>query len=206
MSSSLDPRIDAYIESAADFAQPILRHLRTCVHRGCPQVVETMKWSMPHFTHAGGILCGMAAFKAHCTFGFWHEAMTKVVGPHGAKGESAMGSFGRIASLADLPDKRTLVRFIREAAKLNESGIPGRPRPADKRAAKELPVPTELAAVLKQNRGAAATFSGFSPSHRKEYIVWITEAKHEETRAKRLATTVEWLKQGKSRHWKYDNC
>src|SRR5687768_12999639 len=93
MSSSLDPRIDAYVARAADFAQPILRYLRTCVHRGCPQVVETMKWSMPHFTHAGGILCGIAAFKAHCTFGFWHEAMTKVVGVHGAKGESAMGSF-----------------------------------------------------------------------------------------------------------------
>ncbi len=147
MSSSLDPRIDAYIESATAFAQPILRHLRACVHRGCPQVVETIKWSIPHFTHTGGILCGMAAFKAHCTLGFWHEAMTKVVGPYGAKSEGAMGSFGRITSLAGLPDERTLIRFIREAAKLNDSGIPARPKAPAKSGAKEPSVPNDLVAA-----------------------------------------------------------
>ena len=206
MSSSLDPRIEAYIAKAADFAQPILRHLRECVHRGCPNVTESIKWSIPHFDYAGGILCGMAAFKAHCTFGFWHQGMDEVLGKHAGKSDTAMGSFGRITKMADLPDDRTLIRFVKAAAKLNESGTPSRPRPAVKGPKKELAVPPDLAAALKKNRAAAKTFADFSPSHRKEYIGWITEAKREETRAKRLATTLEWLAEGKFRNWKYSSC
>lgn len=206
MSRSLDPRIDAYIAKAADFAQPILRHLRECVHRGCPETTESIKWSVPHFDYAGGILCGMAAFKAHCTFGFWHQGMNEILGVHAGKSGTAMGSFGRITKLSDLPDDRTLIRFIKAAAKLNESGTPSRPRPAATGARKELAVPADLAAALKKNRAAAKTFADFSPSHRKEYIEWITEAKREETRAKRLATTLEWLAEGKSRNWQYINC
>jgi uncharacterized protein YdeI (YjbR/CyaY-like superfamily) len=207
MSASLDPRIDAYIEKAADFAQPILRHLRKCVHRGCPEATETIKWSMPHFEYAGSILCGFAAFKAHCTFGFWHQGMNEVLGVHGSKSDAAMGSFGRIAKIEDLPDEKTLIGFVKAAAKLNESGAPSRPRPAaTKGTKKELAVPSDLAAALKKNRKAATMFADFSPSHRKEYIEWITEAKREETRSKRLATTLEWLSEGKSRNWKYVNC
>lgn len=206
MSRPSDPRIDAYIAQSADFAQPILRRLRAWVREGCPQVTETIKWSAPHFEHAGGILCGMMAFKAHCAFGFWHQGMAKVLGKHGAKGDDAMGSFGRITSLDDLPDKKTFVRFVREAAKLNESGAPARPRPVAGRAKKELPVPADLAAALKQNKTAAKTFAGFAPSHRKEYIEWVTEAKREETRQKRLAITIAWLTEGKSRNWKYNHC
>jgi uncharacterized protein YdeI (YjbR/CyaY-like superfamily) len=206
MSSSLDPRIDAYIAKAAEFARPILRHLRACVHRGCPEVTESIKWGMPHFDHAGGILCGMAAFKAHCTFGFWHHSMNEVLGAHAGKSDGAMGSFGRITTRSDLPDDRTVIRFVKAAVKLNESGAPGRPRPAAQAPKKEPAVPPDLATALKQNRAAAKAFTDFSPSHRKEYIEWITEAKRDDTRTKRLATTIEWLTEGKSRNWKYASC
>jgi uncharacterized protein YdeI (YjbR/CyaY-like superfamily) len=206
MSKNLDPRIDAYIAKAAPFAQPILKHLRDLVHRGCPAATEAIKWSMPHFEHAGGILCGMAAFKAHCTFGFWHQGMEKIIGPLGTNANEAMGTFGRITSLVDLPDDKTMIRFIQEAAKLNESGAPARPRPPANGAKKELPVPADLAAALKKNKTAAKTFESFSPSHRKEYIQWIIEAKREETRQKRLETTLAQLASGKSLHWKYQNC
>ena len=200
-----DPRIDAYIARSATFAKPILRRLRALVHDGCPEVEETLKWSHPSFLQNGKILCGMAAFKAHCTFGFWHQEMEKVLGEDAASADEAMGILGRITSLADLPSDAAMRRYIRKAAKLNESETPARPRPARK-PAPPLPVPADLAAALKKNKAAAATFASFSPSHRKEYIEWITEAKRDETRATRLATTLEWLAQGKSRNWKYEKC
>ena len=200
-----DPRIDAHIEKAAGFAKPILRHLRTLVHDACPDAEETLKWSMPAFVYRGKILCGMAAFKGHCTFGFWHQGMTAVLGPEGEKSDTAMGSFGRLTSLDDLPSDRTMTRYIKKAAALNESGSPARPRPK-KRPAAALVVPADLAAGLKKNKAAAATFAEFSPSHRKEYIEWITEARRDETRQKRLSTTLAWLAEGKTRNWKYENC
>ncbi|MEO5961432.1 MAG: YdeI/OmpD-associated family protein [Opitutaceae bacterium] len=198
-----NPQVDAYIVKSAEFARPILKHLRTLVHRGCPEAVETIKWGVPHFEH-GGVLCSMAAFKAHCAFGFWHRGMEKVLGADGAKAKTAMGSFGRIASLADLPDDKTMIRYVQAAVKLNESGASGRQRRANK-AKPEAKVLDDLASELKKNAAAAVAFEKFSPSHRREYIEWIVEAKREETRAKRLATTVEWLRQGKSRNWKHEN-
>jgi uncharacterized protein YdeI (YjbR/CyaY-like superfamily) len=203
--SKFDPRIDAYIAKSAPFAQPILKHLRALVHRACPEVTETVKWSMPHFECAGGNLCGMAAFKAHCSFGFWHQGMAAILRQDGIDGESAMGSFGRITSLKDLPGDKVMLRYLSEAAKLNASGAPARPRRSSG-PAKDLPVPADLSAALKKNKTAAKAFSDFSPSHRKEYIEWITEAKRDETRQKRVATTLEWLAAGKSRNWKYANC
>lgn len=205
MNPKTDQRVDAYIAKSAAFAQPILRRLRALVHRGCPAATEGIKWSCPHFDHAGGILCGMAAFKAHCIFGFWHQDMEKILGAHGAKADTAMGSLGRITSETDLPSDVTILGWVREAARLNESGAPARPRPK-RGPAKELPVPADLAAALKKNAKAARTFAGFPPSHRKDYIEWITEAKRDETRQKRLATTLEWLAVGKARNWKYENC
>jgi uncharacterized protein YdeI (YjbR/CyaY-like superfamily) len=200
-----DPRVDAYIGKSAEFARPILRHLRKVVHAGCPEAEETMKWSMPSFVYAGKILVGMAAFKAHCTFGFWHRGMHAALEQDGIDSERAMGNFGRITSLEELPDERTLVRYVKIAAKLNESGERARPvRP--KRNKSALKVPSELAAALKKNKAAAKTWEGFSYSHRKEYAEWIAEAKREETRAKRLATTLEWLAAGKPRNWKYAKC
>jgi uncharacterized protein YdeI (YjbR/CyaY-like superfamily) len=200
-----DPRIDTHIAKAADFAKPVLRHLRELVHEACPDVEETLKWSSPAFMYRGRIMCGMAAFKEHCTFGFWHKGMEEVLEKDGAKGDQAWGSLGRLTSLADLPSDKALLRYIRKAAQLNESDAPARPRPVRKPAA-PLRVPADLAAALKKNKAAAATFERFRPSHRREYIEWITEAKRDETRVKRLATTLERLAEGKSRNWKYENC
>ncbi len=200
-----DPRVDAYIAKSAPFARPILQHLRAVVREACPEAEETLKWSSPSFVLDGQILCGMAAFKEHCTFGFWHKGMDEVLGKDGRLAGGAMGSFGRIGSLEDLPPAAALRRYIAQAAKLTLSEAPARPRPAA-RAAAPAAVPDDLAAGLKKNKAAAAFFGKLSPGARKEYVVWITEAKREETRAKRLATTLEWLAEGKKRNWKYENC
>lgn len=202
MPTKPDPRIDAYIAKSAPFAQPILRHLRGLVHRACPEATETIKWGMPFFEHHG-LLCGLAAFKAHCAFGFHHQEMDALLAREGAKSDAAMGSLGRIAARADLPSDAVLVRYIQAAAKLNAAGVPRRPA---LKAKAPLLVPTDFAAALKENRPAAATFEKFPPGQRREYIEWITEAKRPETRAKRLATTLEWLAEGKTRNWKYENC
>jgi uncharacterized protein YdeI (YjbR/CyaY-like superfamily) len=196
-----DPRIDAYIERAAPFAQPILRALREAVHAACPQVEETIRWGMPSFTHAGGILCQMAAFKQHASFGYWKHAL--VMGEDVER--DGMGSYGKMASIKDIPSKKRLLADIRKAMKLNEDGVkvPAARKSAAKPAAEP---PAELVAALKKNKAAKATFDAFPPGCRREYIEWITEAKREETRARRLAQTVEWLAEGKRRNWKYENC
>lgn len=193
-----NPRVDAYIDASADFARPILKHLRGLVHRACPDVEETLKWRMPTFMHHG-ILCGMAAFKQHVSFGFWKHALVLGEGVP----RDGMGSFGKVTHVGDLPSDRALTAYIKKAMRLNESGtVPARaPR---KRT--PLPTPDDLAAALKNNRKAAATFENFSPSCRREYIEWIVEAKREETRQRRLAQAVEWMAQGKQRNWKYLNC
>lgn len=194
-----DPRIDAYIAKSADFAKPILKHLRRVVHAGCPDVVETLKWSMPHFDHKG-VMCGMAAFKEHCAFGFWKEAL--VFDRDKAVEKTAMGSFGCIKSLADLPSEKTLIGYVKKAAALNEAGIktPGRTQPKKK---KPLAIPADFSAALKKNAKARTTFENFPPSKRREYLEWVTGAKREETRHERLATSIEWMAAGKPRHWKY---
>ncbi len=202
---SRDPRVDAYLAKSAEFARPVLAHLRALVHEACPEATETIKWGMPSFEHAGRILCGMAAFKAHCTFGFWHQGMEKILGSHGDKAPAAMGSLGRITSRADLPRDAELKRFVRAAARLNESGAPARPpRPA--RPAKVPPVPADLAAALKKNAAAAKVFAAFPPGKRKDYIEWLIEAKRDATRQARLATAVQWMAEGKARNWKYEAC
>lgn len=198
---SRDPRIDAYIAKSAEFARPILEHLRAVVHAACPTVEETIKWGHPAFMYEG-ILCNMASFKQHCSFGFWKGSL--IVGNDGRRVDDAMGQFGRITAVRDLPSRRTLAGYVKAAMRLNEEGI--KPARSAKPARKPLPVPPDLAAALKKNRKAQATFDGFAPSHRREYIEWITEAKKAETRARRLATTIEWLAEGKARNWKYENC
>lgn len=194
-----DPRIDTYIEKSADFAKPILKHLRKVVHTGCPQVVETMKWSMPHFDYKG-VMAGMAAFKEHCAFGFWKASLILEREQNGD--QTGMGSFGKIRSLADLPNEKTLIGYVKKAAALNDAGIkePGRTQPKKREA---LPVPADFNAALKKNAKARKTFESFAPSKRREYVEWVTEAKREETRKERLATSIKWLSEGKPRHWKY---
>ena len=217
-----DARIDAYIADANDFAKPILAHLRKLVHKACPDVNETMKWRMPFFEYKGAILCYMAAFTRHCAVGFWKARMLR--DPDGAlrtKEKESAGNLGPITSLKDLPSDKILIALVKEAAGLNEQLIkkpasasksaPGskpavasKPTPASKGGTKkELPVPDVLAAALKKNKKAAAVFEAFAPSHRREYIEWIADAKTDGTRDKRVATTLEWLVEGKSRNWKY---
>jgi uncharacterized protein YdeI (YjbR/CyaY-like superfamily) len=194
---------DAYIADAPEFAGPILAHLREVVHAACPDVEEAMKWSHPHFVYQG-MLCNMAAFKAHCSFGFWKGRL--IIDPETMKNaDEAHGQFGRLTSVKDLPSKKVLTSYIKQAMKLNEEGIsPPKKVAAKKSAAKTaLKLPTDLKLALDQNRKALDTFDAFSPSARKEYIEWITEAKAEATRKRRLEQAIEWMAEGKQRHWKY---
>jgi uncharacterized protein YdeI (YjbR/CyaY-like superfamily) len=200
--ANTDPRVDAYIAKSAEFARPILQHLRKLVHQACPAATETVKWGMPFFEHSGGLLCNMAAFKQHCSFGFWNASLMQ--DPKGilqVKNRTSMGHFERIGSLKDLPADKAVLALIREAATLNEKGIR---KPVAKKGPKpELAVPPALAAALKKNKKARTYFDEAPPSHRREYIEWIAEAKTELTRDKRIATAVEWMAEGKSRNWQY---
>lgn len=194
-----DPRVDAYIESAPEFARPILTFIRAAVHKGCPDVEETIKWHAPFFVRKA-ILCNMVAFKAHCSLNFWKGSL---IIPKDQKREG-MGQFGKIASLKDLPNEKTLIGYVREAARLDEEGV--KPKRAIAKPKPAAAAPDDLLALLRKNKKAATAFENFSPSHRREYIEWITEAKRDETRNKRLEQTIAWLAEGKSRHWKYQNC
>jgi uncharacterized protein YdeI (YjbR/CyaY-like superfamily) len=192
-----DKRIDAYIEKSRDFARPILEHLRKLVHKACPDVEETVKWGSPHFDYKGS-MAGMAAFKEHCAFGFWKHALLE----GNELQRTAMGSFGRITSLKDLPKDKDIVALIHQAMELNEKGIKVPKKPTTAKG--EVVVPKELTAALSKNKKAKLAFDKFSPSHRREYSEWIAEAKTEATREKRIATAIEWLSEGKSRNWKYE--
>lgn len=197
---TLDPRVDAYIERAATFAQEILRHWRATVHAHCPEVIETIKWGFPNFTYRDRILTGMAAFKAHCSIGFWHGAAA--VGAAHAK-DGAMGDLGRVASLQDLPAPAEQQAILQRAMRLIEDGVKARPAKA---AAPRPPLatPDDLGAALQANAAARATFEAFPPSQQREYIEWIVEAKQTATREKRLAQAIAWMAEGKRRNWKYE--
>ena len=197
--ASKDPRIDVFIAKAAPFAQPILRHVRKLIHQGCPDVEETMKWRMPHFDYHG-IMLGMAAFKEHCSIGFWKGEL--ILGK-GAGSDGGMGHFGKITSLKDLPSDKRFIEYVRKAAALNKQGIK-KPAGLKPRSARpELTIPEYFCAALSKNKKAAATFEGFSYTNKKQYIDWLTEAKREETRSQRLKMTIAWLAEGKVRNWKY---
>ena len=197
-----DKRIDAYIAKSADFAKPILNHLRELVHKTCPGVEEKMKWSFPHFDYKGEMMCSMAAFKQHAVFGFWKASLMKdPVLQETAKSEVAMGHLGRITSLKDLPSDKKITGWKKEAMKLNEEGKKVvKAKPAVK---KEIAVPDYFTAALRKNKKAWTTFEAFSPSCKREYVEWVTEAKREETRNKRLAEALEMMAEGKKRNWKY---
>jgi len=193
-----DPRVDAYISNAAPFAQPILATIRETVHASCPDVEEAMKWSFPHFLYKG-MLCSMASFKQHAAFGFWKGSL--VTG--GPRSADAMGHFGRLTKVSDLPSKKVLAGYVKKAAMLNEQGVKA-PRASRKPAPKTVTIPADLAAAFKNSKKARAGFDALSPSHKREYLEWITEAKGAETRARRLAQAIEWMAEGKSRNWKYE--
>ena len=194
-----DKKVDTYIAKAQPFAQPILRHVRALVHEVCPDCEEKIKWGMPAFDYKGPLM-GIAAFKAHAVFGFWKAKLLD--DPKGLLSQDeAMGHGGRLTSLKDLPSDRDLKNFIKQAMKLNDEGIKV---PRVKSAPKaELPVPDYFARGLKKNAAAKKIFENFSPSQRREYIEWLTEAKTEATRETRLETAIEWISEGKIRNWKY---
>ena len=197
-----DPRVDAYIAKAAGFAQPILTGIREAVHASCPDVEEEMKWSFPHFVYKG-VLCSMASFKQHAAFGFWKGSLVL----DREKGIDGMGQFGRITKMSDLPPTNVLAGYIKKAAALNEQGVkmPRAPKRAVPKIVKALAkAPAHLAAALGKHKKAQAGFNALSPSHKREYVEWITEAKSDETRARRLTQAIEWMAEGKSRNWKYE--
>ncbi|HEY5464825.1 MAG TPA: DUF1801 domain-containing protein [Hanamia sp.] len=196
-----DKRADEYITKSADFAKPILIHLRKLIHAACPQVEETIKWGFPHFNYKG-MMCSMAAFKNHCAFGFWKAALMKDAGELKENNATAMEHAGKIKSISDLPSDKIIISRINEAMKINDDGIklPER-KVTDKKT--EIIVPFSLKKELAKNKKASDTFNNFSPSQKREYIEWIEEAKAEETKNKRILTTIGWLTEGKTKNWKY---
>lgn len=202
-----NPAVDAYVAKSAAFAQPILRHVRLLMHKGCPGIEETIKWGVPTFERAG-IVAMMAAFKEHVAFGFWSEKLVRErlgadadrMFPKDAK--RGMGG-RRYAARAELPADAVILRAVRAAVALNESGE----RP--KRPLKRKPppkAPPYLVAALKKNAKARTTFGRFTPAQQREYVDWLTDAKQAATRERRLAQVVKWLAAGKQRNWKYQDC
>lgn len=195
-----DPRIDAYIAKAQPFARPILEHVRERVHAILPDVVETVKWSMPAYTLGGKIVLITAAFKTHLALNFWRGQELR-----GEQANAdAMGQFGKIKSQDELPPDAELDRLIREAAELSRNAPAPRKPKNEPKAATELH--PDFAAALAKAPKAKEMLDGFPPSAQRDYFEWIAEAKQDATRQKRIATAIEWLSEGKRRHWKYQNC
>ena len=195
-----DKRVDAYIAKAPDYAKPILTKIRAMVHEAAPDAEETLKWGHPTFVQ-NGILCGMAAFKEYCAVNFWKAVL--IMGEHARQTDSA-GVLGKITSVKDLPPKSDFIKYVKRAIELNESGekvprLPAKPK-------KALAMPDDFQRAIEKNAKARRAYEAFSPSHQREYIEWIVEAKRPETRAKRLARAVEWIAEGKPRNWKYRDC
>jgi uncharacterized protein YdeI (YjbR/CyaY-like superfamily) len=209
-----DVKVDAYIAKSQPFAQEILSHIREVVHAACPDTAEAMKWSMPFFTYKGALLCNMAAFKAHASFGFWLGA--QVLGDNAADG--GMGQFGKLTSVKDLPTKSALAKYVRKAMALVDAGVTlsrgDTKAPATASAKKSVAkratqraavtVPIELSKALARHPAAKAVFDAFSPSHQREYAEWIAEAKKPETKERRVLQALEMLAEGKGRNWKYE--
>lgn len=201
-----NPKFDEYIANAQPFAQPILKHIRTIVHKGCKDVDEVIKWSFPNFDYKGKILCSMAAFKQHCAFGFWLAGEMKTMEPfknvEATETSNGMGHFGKITNINELPSEKILLQCIKEAMELIDKGLTL--KKAAPVASAAIETPDFLSKALLKNKKAKAAFDKFPPSHRKEYIQWLVEAKTAATRDKRLATALEWIAEGKGRNWKYE--
>jgi uncharacterized protein YdeI (YjbR/CyaY-like superfamily) len=207
---TFDSRIDTYIAKSKPFAQPILNHLRELVHKACPNVVETMKWSRPFFEYKGVILGNMSAFNEHCSFGFWGEEIAAVLREANLLQPDAMSSLGRLTRVEDLPAHKQMLSLLRQAVTFIDSGQYTSPIAARQKvvkAPKAAPeAPPEFTKALKANKKAAVAFAAFSPSCKREYVEWIADAKRAETRDKRIATAIDWIGEGKQRNWKYQNC
>ena len=196
---ALNPAVTAYIAKSAPFAKPIFERLRRLFHEACPEIEEKVKWSCPSFEYKG-MVGGFAGFKAHAAFGFWRQDV--LPDPEGLfKTRGAFGS--KLTDVSQLPADGILKQYIRRAVELNEKGAPARfkskPKPP-------LKVPSYFMAAVRKNKKALAAFNGFPPSHKREYVDWVVDAKQEVTRNKRLQTAIEWMAQGKARNWKYEKC
>lgn len=204
MTTPKNEKVDAYIAKAAPFAQPILNTIRERVLASGVELEETLKWNSPSWTHQGKLLCGMAAFKAHCVFGFWHKDMQAEVAAAG-KGKVGVGGIHRecLVDVKEVPSATAMKKLMKKAAELALSDKPAMKRSGPK---PEAELPDDLRRALARNKAAAAQFKAFTPGKRREYIEWITSAKREETRLARLEQALEWIAEGKSRNWKYENC
>ncbi len=193
------PQVDSYIEEAAEFARPMLKRLRRAFHRGCPEVEEAIKWGVPCFVYHG-LLGGMAAFKQHVSVGFWKSPLLDDPA-NILQTRTASMSNSKFRTLKELPSEAVLAAYVAQAAQLNLVGT-ANPKPARVRVP---PLPAALRIALEEHPLAKQTFDNFAPSHRREYIEWIAEAKREATRDRRIAQAIEWLAEGKSRNWKYES-
>jgi uncharacterized protein YdeI (YjbR/CyaY-like superfamily) len=202
-----NPKVDLYIAQAKPFAKPILNHLRELVHQACPGVQETMKWSRPFFEYKGVILGNMSAFNAHCSFGFWGQEIGAVLHEAKVLQEDGMGSLGKIATLEDLPAKKQMLQWLKQAKTFIDNGQYTSPIAARNKVVKapkpQLPTPPEFTEALRSHPKAAQTFQSFAPSCQREYLEWFADAKLQATKEKRIAQAIEWLNEGKQRHWKY---
>lgn len=201
-----NPQFDEYQEAASDFAKPIMAHLRKLVHKQCPEVVEEIKWGLPHFDYKGEMLCIFAAYKNHCSFSFWKESLMSDARLKANPDLKAAKRFmGKLTSPSDLPSDSELIAFIQEAMALNDKGVKLAPRQDAKPAkAAEIAIPDAFAEQLSRHEPANEVFQSKSPSFRKEYVVWIADAKTDQTRQKRIDESLEWIAQGKGRFWKYE--
>lgn len=197
-----NPAFDAYIEKSADFAKPILHHLRSLIHKACPTAVEKIKWGFPNFEYKNDMLCHFASFKKHCAFGFWKGSLMKdqwLI--ENATSEKAMGHYGKITSLKDLPSDKVIINHVKEAMRLNDEGIKvPRTKPAN---ITPVETPEYFLKEIRKNKKAQVAWEKFSNSHKKEYVEWIVDAKRDETRNKRIQQAIEWIAEGKGRNWKY---
>jgi uncharacterized protein YdeI (YjbR/CyaY-like superfamily) len=204
LSANYSPQVDAYIAKAPEFAQPVLTHLRELVHSASPEIEETVKWSRPFFVHRGVLIATMAAFTRHCGFGFWGAAMGDVLRADGIATSESSGSFGKLTRVEDLPKDKILLGYLRQAIALAESGSAGSSMTLRSTTPKApIAEPEEFISALKSKQGATAAYASLSPSCKREYLEWIVEAKRAETKQKRIATAVEWIAEGKKRHWKH---
>jgi uncharacterized protein YdeI (YjbR/CyaY-like superfamily) len=200
--STRDPRVDAYIEKAAPFARPILIELRERMHAACPDLVETIKWRMPTFEH-GGILAGMAAFKQHCSFGFWQDQQLRELPGLAEILEAA----GRTTTVDDLPSRSAFTKVVRQAVALRAATAEApKPKAKPKPAKPPIAMHPEFARALAASKRVKAAFAAFPPGAQREYLEWIADAKQDATRARRIDQAVEWIADGKRRNWKYENC
>lgn len=194
-------KVDEYIEKSQDFAKPILHYIREIVHAICPDTEEAIKWKFPTFMYKGKILCSMVSFKQYCSLGFWlHDEMKTLKNIETDVEKTNMFSLGKIMKIEDLPSKPLLKKMILEAMELTDMGVTLKKASPSKT---ETEVPDYFQNALQHNKKASEIFIKGSPSFRKEYINWITEAKTEATRNKRMEQAIEWISEGKARNWKY---